>query len=195
MIFSQLSILAVILLVITSLALLLSNNWRLSIIALAVQYVGVFWLISLSWPVGLAVVRLVTGWMAGALLGASQPTEEIAEDTFQNIPGLIFRLVAALIALVLIFTAAPALSGWIPSGYMVIAGGLVLIGLGVLHLGMTTRPLRVILGLLTVLSGFEILYAVVEQSVMVAGLTSIVSLGLALVGAYLMAAPGMEDNS
>ena len=31
---------------------------------------------------------------------------------------------------------------------------------GMLHLGMTTRPMRVIIGLLTVLSGFEILYAV-----------------------------------
>lgn len=195
MIFSQLAIIAVILLAGTSLALLLSQNWRWSIIALALQYLGVFWLVSLSWPLGLAVVKLVSGWMAGAIIGASQPALDMVDENFSSRAGLIFRLTAALVVLVLIFTAAPSLSGWITASYPVLAGGLILIGLGLLQLGMTTRPLRVVLGLLTVLSGFEILYAAVEQSVMVAGLTSLVSLGLALLGAYLIASPEMEDIS
>ncbi len=52
-----------------------------------------------------------------------------------------------------------------------------------------------IIGLLTALSGFEILYAAVETSVMVAGLQAIVTLGLALIGAYLLAVRGMEGDS
>jgi len=180
------------LLLVTSLALLLSQNWRWSIIALAVQYVGVFWLVLLSWPIGLSVVKLVTGWMAGALIGSSQPAEELKDATFSNVQGMVFRLGVSLVGLILVFTTAPKLVDWIPAGQPVLLGALVLLVNGLLQLGMTTRPLRVILGLLTVLSGFEILYAVVEQSVLVAGLSSIITLGLALLGAYLMAAPEME---
>ena len=176
----------------SSLALLLSQNWRWSIIALAVQYLAVFWLVLLSWPTGLAVVKLVTGWMAGALIGASQPAEELQDTTFNNLQGTIFRLAASLIGLILVFAAAPLIVDWIPAVQPILLGGLVLVANGLLQLGMTTRPLRVILGLLTILSGFEILYAAVEQSVLVAGLSSVITLGLALVGAYLMAAPEMD---
>jgi hypothetical protein len=190
----QLSILAAFLLMATSLALLLSQNWRWSIIALAAQYVGVFWLVSQSWPLGLSVVILVTGWMAGALIGASQPSEELVDETFSGRPGLIFRLTAAVIIWVLVFSAAPAISGWFDTTQPVLLGALMLVGTGLLQLGMTNKPLRMVLGLLTIFSGFEILYAVVEQSVMVVGLISILTLALALVGAYLMAAPSMEES-
>jgi hypothetical protein len=67
-----------------------------------------------------------------------------------------------------------------------VTGAVLLIGMGLINLGMTTRPLRVLLGLLTTLSGFELLYAAVESSVLVAGLLAVVTLGLALVGAYLL---------
>ena len=183
---------AFVVLLASSLALLLSQNWRWSIIALAVQYLAVFWLVLLSWPTGLAVVKLVTGWMAGALIGASQPAEELQDTTFNNLQGTIFRLAASLIGLILVFAAAPLIVDWIPAVQPILLGGLVLVANGLLQLGMTTRPLRVILGLLTILSGFEILYAAVEQSVLVAGLSSVITLGLALVGAYLMAAPEMD---
>jgi len=64
--------------------------------------------------------------------------------------------------------------------------------LGLLHLGLTSSALRVTLGLLTVLAGFEILYAAVETSVLVAGLLAAVSLGLALAGAYLLVVPSLK---
>jgi len=65
--------------------------------------------------------------------------------------------------------------------------------MGLLQLGLTALPLRITIGLLTVLSGFEILYAVVETSTLVSGLLAGVSLGLALVGAYLLTIPTMEE--
>jgi hypothetical protein len=71
---------------------------------------------------------------------------------------------------------------------------LILIGIGLLHLGLTAQPLRVVLGLLTVLSGFEILYAAVETATLVAGLLAGVNLGLALVGSYLLTSPSLEGD-
>jgi hypothetical protein len=65
--------------------------------------------------------------------------------------------------------------------------------MGLLHLGITAEILRIILGLLTVMAGFEILYATVETSILLAGLLAIVNLGLALAGAYLMTSTPPED--
>jgi hypothetical protein len=65
--------------------------------------------------------------------------------------------------------------------------------MGILLLGLTADTLRITLGLLTLLAGFEILYATVETSILLAGLLSIVNLGLALGGAYLMTAAPEEE--
>jgi hypothetical protein len=74
------------------------------------------------------------------------------------------------------------------AGYAITGGSLILIGMGLLHLGITSYILRVVIGLMTVLSGFEILYSAVEGSILVAALLATINLGLALVGAYLLVA-------
>ena len=66
--------------------------------------------------------------------------------------------------------------------------------MGLLQLGITTQGLRVILGLLTTLSGFEILYAAMEGSSSVAALLVVINLGLGLVGAYLLTASSEEKT-
>ena len=59
-------------------------------------------------------------------------------------------------------------------------------GLGLLQLGITAQPMRVIIALLTFLSGFEILYSFVEKSTLVAALLVLINIGLSLVGVYLL---------
>jgi xanthosine utilization system XapX-like protein len=71
-------------------------------------------------------------------------------------------------------------------------GSLLLVGMGLLQLGINAQPFRVILGLLTIMSGFEILYAAVESSTLVAALLSAVNLGLALTGAFFLNMPQEE---
>ncbi len=183
---AQISFLAVIVVVITTLFLLLSQNWRWSIIALAVQYLAVFALVLPVWPLGLSAVKLIAGWMAGAMLGASRPNPELVEDPQAGGAGFIFRFLVAFLIWILVFTLVPAVVKLVPLPSSLVMGAMLLIGMGLAHLGMTTRPLRVLLGLLTTLSGFELLYAAVENSVLVAGLLALVTLGLALVGAYLL---------
>jgi hypothetical protein len=58
--------------------------------------------------------------------------------------------------------------------------------MGLLHLGLTVHPLRITLGLLITLAGFEILYASLENSILVTGLLAVITLGLALTGSYLV---------
>jgi hypothetical protein len=182
----------------TSAGMLISRDWRLALGLLGLQYVGVFWLTNQHWPVSMAAIKLVTGWMAIATLGITRLNlKDIAEDGDQFWPqGRLFRLIAAWIVTVIVFTAASRVESIVPGiGLPVIYGSLTLMGLGVLHLGMTAQPLNVILGLLTVFSGFEAMYAALESSILVAAMLSVVNLGLALVGAYLLSARKLEENA
>ena len=181
----------------TSAGLLISRDWRLKLGVLGLQYVGVFWLTSQHWPISMAAIKLVTGWMAIATLGITRLNLKDIEADHEQFwqQGRLFRLFAAGVVTVIVATSAPSVEGIIPGiGLPVIYGSLILIGLGMLHLGMTAQPFRVILGLLTVLSGFEALYAALESSVLVAAMLSVVDLGLAMVGAYLLSARQLEEN-
>lgn len=189
------SLVAVIVLVITTLFLLLNQNWRWSIIALAVQYLAVFALVLSVWPLGLAAVKLVAGWMTGAVLGYSQPNLDLVEDSGTAGTSFIFRFLVSGLVWMLVYTVTPSVVGLLPLPSTLVMGALLLIGMGLVHMGMTTRPLRVLVGLLTILSGFELLYAAVESSVMVAGLLAMVTLGLGLVGAYLLDSMSTGESS
>jgi len=193
MIFADLAPIPVVVLGVTAVFLMVSQNWRWSIVALAVQYLAVFWLVGLVWPFSLAVVKLIAGWMAGAVLSATRPEEDLLEELNPSLARLIFRVIAAMLVLALVESILPLAAANLPVRPRVLEGGLILIGIGLLHLGMTTRPLRVILGLLTVLAGFEVVYAALETSILIAGLQALITLGLSLAGAYLLASPSMED--
>ena len=186
----------------TSTIILINRDWRLSLGALAVQYVAAFWLITRHLPFVMGSAKLITGWMVVAALGMTRlglpATEDGKEES--NLPrGEWFRVI--LICIIALFTlgATPRVESAIPGlGWQVIAGSLILIGAGIVHLGLTSEPLNVILGLLTMLTGFEILYAAIESSILVAGLLAVISLGLGIVGSYLLIAGSfpieMEDK-
>lgn len=182
----------------TATGLLLSRDWRWSLGFLAAQYLAVFWLVAQHWPIGMAAVKLVTGWMTIAALGITRlglPIEEEGPEQYWP-QGRAFRLFAAGMVVLLAAAATARLERVMPGlGMPVIAGSLLLIGMGLLHLGITTRILRVVLGLLTVLAGFETLYAAVEGSILVAALLAVVNLGLGLVGSYLLNASATEESA
>jgi hypothetical protein len=167
----------------------------LSIFILAGQYSAVFVLVASSWPVELAVVKPVAGWMAGAVIGLALLNLPREREIFQKIDliGILFRLLLSILVVLVTVSLAPQLARWVPGIALTQAyGGSFLISMGLVHLGLTARSLRVILGLLTVFSGFEVLYAAVENSILVSGLLAGVNLGLALVGAYITSIPTME---
>jgi len=179
---------AAIIVLATSVGLVLSRDWRWSLGLLALQYFGMFWLVLGHWPLGMATAKLITGWMAaGALLMTrlGSPPDLSEESGWPE--GRLFRLFAGILVVLAVISSMPVVPAWLPGITPAETfGGLVLIGLGILHLGMTVQPSRVVIGLLTVLAGFEILYSSVENSVLVAALLSALNLALALVGSYLL---------
>jgi hypothetical protein len=184
------------LLAVAATGLLLSRDWRWELGLLAAQYLGAAVLVAQHLPLGMAATKLVTGWMTTAALGMTLTVlphqEQSAEEYWPQ--GRVFRLFMSGTILVLATAVTPRIEAAMAGiGAPVIAGTILLTGIGLLQLGTSQRMPRVIFGLLTVLSGFEVFYAAVESSILVAGLLAVVNLGLGLVGAYLLVAASTED--
>ncbi len=182
----------------TAVILLVSRDWRVSISALGAQYLGVFLLVALTWPFEYAVIKLVSGWIAAAVLGMGLMEHPKAweQDMVYGVSVILFRLFIAGFVVLVILSSLPEMSDWfVWAEQEQLLAGLLLVGLGLFQLGLTVQPVRVIVGLLTVLSGFEILYATMETSLLVNGLLAAIVLGVALVGSYLIVTPDLETES
>jgi len=185
---SALSIPAFILIVITAMVILIFRDWRINAIALAVQYLAAFLLITLSWPIGMAVVKLIVGWMATAAISITLLRQNPPEDSSESVSSLLFRGLAGLLVILTIFILAPTLRETLFPNLetVILQGGLMLIGMALMQLGTNSDPLMTIFSLLSLLSGFEVIHAGLETSTLLTGLLAIVNLGLALVGVYFI---------
>ena len=214
-----LPLVGVLLVIASSFTLLINPAWQTSLVALSIQYLGVFILVSNVLPLGIAAVKLVAGWMAGIVLamsisgllrrvdappdGSTAPGDLLGQSDspagspgWQTRSGRAFRLLTGLLAGLAGLSLAPQLTVWVPELSDEQAwGSVILLGVGLLQLGFTIQPLRTILGLLTFLAGFEIIYATAESSALVAGLLAVINLGLALAGAYLLMVDTLEESA
>jgi hypothetical protein len=228
--------LAAILVSIAASLLLIVNEYRLSIVLLAFLYVGVFVMVAESWPLTLAVIKLIAGWIAAAVLSLAINSAPEVRQSLQNedfylhpldqpyttrstaqnrllsqttrkgiskiFAYILFCSIAAIIVGIGVWSNTPSLAQWLPSqsgisnlNFFTAGAGMALIGFGLLKLGLNAHTFPTIISLLIALSGFEIIYAQVQSSALVAGLLAGLQLALALVGAYLLLAPFMEEQA
>jgi hypothetical protein len=123
------------------------------------------------------------------------PQPEVYLPSAYLFSGRAFRLLAAVLVGLSVLSVRPEAVGWL-EGVLIeqVWGGLVLVGMGLLQISFSSRPFRLTLGLLTILAGFEIIYASIETSALLAGLLAALTLGLALAGSYLLMVQDMEPE-
>jgi len=191
-----LSTLAFLLIVITAMVILIFRDWRINTAALALQYLGVFYLVTLSWPIGLAIVKLIVGWMATATIGLTclrqmddnPPTESTSSLFFRALAGLMIILVMFVISSTLQETVFPNVD------LVIIRSGLMIVGMALMQLGTNASPYLTIMSLLSFMAGFELIHAALERSTLLTGLMASVNLGLALVGVYFIIKSNDRDE-
>lgn len=170
---------------ITAGVMVVTNDRRLRLGMLALQYLCVTSLISLSVAFKIAVIKLGAGWLACSILGVTiaQKGWYRPIDGSRALPtGWLFRIIAVL----LVSTSAIGVGRITLLDFpgvqrLSIASTLLLVGLGILQICLTERPLEVGMGLLTIISGFEILYSALEPSLSVMALLASIHMGIALV--------------
>lgn len=186
---------------ITAGLLVVSRDWRLNITALAVQYFFVVLLLTRLIHLEVAAVKGLTGWLicmvfylterrASALelpqsAEGTQPSRRwrrwimSARASFHLLAGLLISVAAYAAALRIPLPEVP------PDITLACYS---LAGLGLLVVGLSETPMQAGFGLLTFLSGFDLLYVALEPSLAVAGLLGAVSFLIALATAYMRAA-------
>ena len=113
--FEPLAFPTVFLVSLTGIILLVNSDWRVSTAALAFQYAGVFVFVAMSWPLEMALVKLVTGWMVCTVLAiaaAGAPGSNIEEQG--TIMNVFFRLLAAGLVGLVVVSTVPRIIVWIP---------------------------------------------------------------------------------
>jgi len=181
---------ALIALITGALAIVL-NDRRWMLLMLAGEYVALTWLSATIMPIQTAAVKLVAGMMVCAVLALSIVRVGHESDIAQRegLPsGIAFKVIAVLLVSFSAWGLAERGSEYIPGTVSRAAtlGSMFLIGMGLLHIGISEDPFRIGIGLLTVLAGFEIIYAAVEPSLAILALMAAVNIGLSIIVSYLM---------
>ena len=191
-----LQIFAFIVIVITSMIILVFRDWRVNTAALGLQYLAAFYLVTLSWPIGMAVVKWIVGWMATAAIALTCLRQIHSTENTESSTALLFRGVAGLVVILVIFVLSPSLGENVfPNvDFQIIQGGFMLMGMALMQLGTHAIPYLAIVSLLSFLSGFEVIHSALEQSTLLTGLLVVVNLGLALVGVYFITQSGDSEN-
>lgn len=188
-----LNIFPILLILAASVVLFVFQNWRQSIIALGVLFLGSFILYLQVWPFTMSAVKLITGWVSVAILAFNAPAGNKLKD--QGITSnRIFRAIALVFIWVVALLVSNASNSFFQTSPEILFAALLIFSCGLLQLGMTTRPFFIVVGIFTVFAGFELLYASIETSILINGLLAAMNLLIALVGSYLAAVPQIGEN-
>lgn len=195
---------SVYLLIFTSIGLLLFRQWRICLLLLTLQYVGAFFLISLSWSLEMAIVKLLSGWVCAAVISLTlasltfygyEPFGGIDPSSSVGKSNQLFLLAMAGLVLLVVFSAVPAFLSWEAGIYpQQIYGGFTLMAISALQISLTQQPTRLFIGLLSFVSAVEIIYAAVEGSVLVAALFAVIQLSIALTVSYLLIEQPLKES-
>ncbi len=186
--------------------LVVSRDWRLNLLGLAGKYTFVALLMTQVMRLEVVALKGLIGWLicllfylteqqSKSLTRASGETADLSLQAWSaarietwrrkgvSAQGL-FGLMAVLMVAVVAYAAASSLPlPEAPADISLVS--YLLAGLGILLLGLSQDPLRVGIGMLMFLSGFDLFYTTLEQSLVVTGFLGALSFVIALVTAYL----------
>ncbi len=185
-------------LAITAALLVLISDWRLSLLAFAAQYVLIASLLSTLVPPQIALVRVIAGALAAAILyitarqNAQLGRRARREQRLQLPPpfliGWHFRAVAlVLVAVTVIALTEATILLTVPVLFWLVS--LWLMGSGLLIVALTRDVFKYGQGLLTFTAGFGALYLALDSGLAIYGALNTADLIIALALAHLAGAP------
>lgn len=172
--------------------LILSNSRRSIIYAFSTILILVFSINIQFWTFGFAVTKLITGIMAMLLLLIT-PTEKALPGGIAGI-GRIFRALSLGMGILIILSTLSGTTQFLSLNVEQTLPSLTILWCGFLMIAFSKDPFRIILGLLTLLTGFEIIYSSVERSLLINALLTAVYLLIAVIGSYLMMPASPEEK-
>jgi hypothetical protein len=164
----------------------ITSDWRMRLAGLASIFLIEIIILLQIWPIALASVKLISGWMGIALLGTAKINSDDSNQ-LERIPSvIIFKLLLVFLLWMVISAAAPSINEWIPIFFTNLYIGLATMGGGILFIGLSEDPFEIILGLLLFLVGFDIIYSSLEGSSLVTGIFALIIILICLIYTYFL---------
>jgi len=192
--------------------LVVLTNWRLLIFVLGAQYILIGLMLTRVVPIELAAVKALVGVMICPVLyitarrmhwGQAEEVSDTEDDAPRALqprrrwwwiigPGLPVRLIVTALALAMSISLAsrnplPITADQALSRDLTIGAFSVML-LGLINQALAENPLKVGIGLLSFLAGFELFFTAVEPTLTIVGLLGLTNLILALAISYLTTA-------
>ena len=211
---------AIVGLILTAAVIFLTSDWRLSLTSLLVQYVLVGLTLTRFVQAELAVVKILVGVLIVCMLFLSarhvrdgSDAQETSEDGLQFLGMHVgwrtgpLGLPLRILTLIMVFVAAfhffddyrmllPVLDGGnaaVPADIAFVS--MWLAAMGLMGLVISGDPVRVAPAVLTTLTAFELVYALLEPDLAVVGAVAALMLMAALALAYLIAVRGLREKA
>ena len=190
-------------LIVTAGTILVTRDWRLLILALLLQYILVGLILSRLVRPDIAVLKIMIGaficpilFLSARQVAVNPPlVPTIIQKEWRNpaATGWVFRLLTALVILLVAITLSEmfGLPGLTPT-LIIAVYWLMLMGLTVLII--SEDPLKTGIGLLTILTGFDLFYTTLEHSLLITGLWGAINLLIALAISYLIIVKGANPE-
>lgn len=164
--------------------ILVGRTWQYRAAGLAIVNLIAFILILQIWPLALASVKLISGWISVILISSSQITGQPTNELLTLRSAVIFRFLITLLVWIVITAAANSFNEWLPISYTSLYIGLVIIAAGLIFASISQEMFDVIIGVLIMLVGFDIIYSSLEGSALVTGIYSLIVIFIALLNTY-----------
>lgn len=164
--------------------ILVGRTWQYRAAGLAIVNLIAFILILQIWPLALASVKLISGWISVILISSSQISRQTSGESVTPRSAAIFRLLITLLVWIVITAAANSFNQWLPIPYTNLYIGLVIIAAGLIFASVSQEIFDVIIGVLILLAGFDIIYSSLEGSALVTGIYSLIVIFIALLNTY-----------
>jgi hypothetical protein len=166
-------------------ALLLVEDWRFRLVLVAITQLIGFVLILQIWPIALAAVKLISGWMGVLLLVATFVSSSASLTASSHFSSRIFRVFLGIFGWILVLVSVQRFNEWLPISYTNLFVGLIFFISGIVYLSLRNSTLDSVLGLLLFFEGFDVIYSSLEGSALVTGLFSLIIVSICLTGSFL----------
>ncbi len=161
-------------------------DYRISLLAFLAKYVGVVLLLFRLFSVQILLSVFLTGLMSAAILATDQ-IEIRSPIRLQKISAPFFlRVLLSVVLSILVLSIEPKVALWLPVPDSILYGALYLAIMGLAEFSLSNHIMIRFLGLLSIFLGFQMIYMLLEESVLVFAFLSGISLLTALLGAFLM---------
>ncbi|NPV40823.1 MAG: hypothetical protein HPY72_05700 [Anaerolineae bacterium] len=165
--------------------ILVPDNWRWNVFGLVMCYLIGFVLIVQIWPLSLAAVKLLTGFIGMVVLSTVKiNTPELPAEN-RSRSYRIFLVLVLSVGWIIVTATTAKLNEWLPIAYTNLYIGLVILFAGIIKFAVSRQVFDVVVGLLVFLCGFDVVYSSLEGSALVTAIYSLIVLAICVIGSYL----------